>query len=46
MNFKYLPFQCAGNDNETLASYAKANYDFYYVEPIEEFIVWKEACLQ
>ena len=43
MNFKHLPFQCTGNDNETLASYAKGNYDFYDVEPIEEFIAWKGA---
>ena len=35
MNFKHLPFQCDGNDNETLASYAKENYDFYDVELIE-----------
>ena len=43
MNFKHLPFQCAGNDNETFASYAKGNYDFYDEELIEEFIAWKGA---
>ena len=38
LNFEHLPFQCACNANETLSSYAKGNYDFYDVEPIEEFI--------
>ena len=28
MNCKHLPFQCAGNDNETLASYAKETMIF------------------
>ena len=42
-NFKHLHFQCACNVNETLASYAKGNYDFYDVEQIEEFIAWKGA---
>ena len=41
--FKHLPFQCACNDNETIASYVKGNYDFDDVEQIEEFIAWKGA---
>ena len=36
-------FQCACNDTEILASYAKGNYDFYDVERIEEFVAWKGA---
>jgi hypothetical protein len=43
MRYKHLPFQCEYNDNETLASYVKGNYDFYDVEQIEEFIAWKGA---
>src|SRR4051812_27180966 len=31
-------FQCEYNDDETLSSYAKRNYDFYDAEPIEEFV--------
>ena len=42
-DYKHLTFQCACNANETLSSYAKGNYDFYDVEPIEEFIAWKGA---
>ena len=30
----HLPFQCKFNDNKTLASYAKGNYDYYDVEKI------------
>ena len=41
--FKHLPFQCACNDNETLASYDKRNYDFYDDEQIEEFVAFKGA---
>src|SRR3954463_9260483 len=29
MRDKHLAFQCVYNDDETLASYAKGNYDFY-----------------
>ena len=29
---KHLPFQCDYNDNETLAAYAKGNYDFGNLE--------------
>src|SRR3954465_8266613 len=36
--FKYFPFQCWCNDNETLASYAKDHYDFFDVAQIEEFV--------
>ena len=43
LNFEHLPFQCACNDTEILASYAKGNYDFYDVEQIEEFGAWKGA---
>ena len=43
LNFEHLPFQCACNDTEILASYAKGNYDFYDVEQIEEFVAWKGA---
>ena len=32
---KHLPFQCDYNDDETLASYAKGNYDFVNLENIE-----------
>ena len=41
--YKHLPFQCEYNDNDTIASYARGNYDFYDVEQIEEFIAWKGA---
>jgi len=40
---KHLPFQCDYNDNETLAAYAKGNYDFDNLEQIEEFVVFKGA---
>ena len=40
---KHLPFQCDYNDNETLAAYAKGNYDFGNLERIEEFFVFKGA---
>ena len=40
---KHLPFQCDYNDNETLAAYAKGNYDFVNLEQIEEFFVFKGA---
>src|SRR3954463_1368403 len=43
MMFKHLPFQCWCNDNETLASYTKGHYDFFDVEQIEEFVVFKGA---
>ena len=43
MMFQHLPFQCWCNDNETLASYAKDRYDFFDVEQIEEFVVFKGA---
>ena len=41
--FKHLPFQCWCNDNETLVSYTKGNYDFFVVEQIEEVVVFKGA---
>src|ERR1043165_7167486 len=43
MRHKHLAFQCEYNEDETLASYAKRNYDFYDVELIEEFIAFKGA---
>src|SRR4051812_39560725 len=43
MRHKHLDFQCEYNDDETLASYAKGNYDFYDAEQIEEFVVFKGA---
>src|SRR3954469_6775094 len=41
--YKHLPFQCEYNDNVTIYSYVKGNYEFYDVEQIEEFIAWKGA---
>ena len=41
MRHKHLAFQCEYNDDETLASYAKGNYDFYDAEQIEEFVAFK-----
>src|SRR3954462_4129511 len=43
MRYKHLAFQCEYNDDETLASYAKRNYDFYDEEQIEEFAIFKGA---
>src|ERR1051325_3836483 len=43
MRNKHLAFQCEYNDDETLASYAKGNYDFYDAEQIEEFVIFKAA---
>ena len=43
MRHKHLSLQCEYNDDETLASYAKRNYDFYDVEQIEEFVAFKGA---
>ena len=43
MRHKQLAFQCEYNDDETLASYAKGNYDFYDAEQIEEFFAYKGA---
>src|SRR3954466_3884957 len=43
MRHKHLAFQCEYNDDETLASYAKGNYDFYDAEQIEEFGGFKGA---
>ena len=40
---KHLPFQCDYNDNETLVSYAKRNYDFDNHEQIEEFVAFMGA---
>ena len=40
---KHLPLQCDYNDDETLASYDKRNYDFVNLEKIEEFVVFKGA---
>jgi hypothetical protein len=42
-SYKHLPFQCEYNDNVTISSDVKGNYDFYDVEQIEEFIAWKGA---
>src|ERR1044072_3205855 len=36
MRHKHLAFQCEYNEDETLASYAKRNYDFYDAEQIEQ----------
>src|SRR3954462_13353269 len=41
--YKHLPFQCEYNDNVTISSYVKGNYDFDHVEQIEEFIAFKGA---
>src|SRR4051812_41595654 len=43
MRHKHLAFECEYNDDETLASYAKGNYDFYDEEQIEEFFAFKGA---
>src|SRR3954463_6287475 len=43
MRHKHLAFQCEYNDDETLASYAKVNYDFYDAKKIEEFVAFKGA---
>src|SRR4051812_21801359 len=43
MRHKHLDFQCEYNDDETLASYAKGNYDFCDAEQIEEFVAFKGA---
>src|ERR1041384_6224937 len=43
MRHKHLAFQCEYNDDETLASYAKGNYDFYDAEQIEEVVIFKGA---
>src|SRR4051812_17855566 len=42
MSHKHLALQCEYNDDDTLASYAKGNYDFYD-EQIEEFVAFKGA---
>src|SRR3954468_3750416 len=36
---KHLAFQCEYNDNETLASYGKRNYDFYDAEEIKNLLL-------
>src|SRR4051794_13212314 len=41
--YKHLPFQCEYNDNVTISSYVKGNYEFYDMEQIEEFVVFKGA---
>src|SRR3954467_13471751 len=43
MRHKHRAVQCEYNDDETLASYAKRNYDFYDAEEIEEFVAYKGA---
>ena len=43
MRHIHLAFQCEYNDDETLASYAKGNYDFYDTEQIEELVAFKGA---
>src|ERR1041385_1543009 len=43
MRHKHLDFQCEYNDDATLASYAKRNYDFDDAEQIEEFVIYKGA---
>src|SRR4051812_31280910 len=41
MRHKHLAFQCEYNKDETLASYAKRNCDFYDAEQIEKFVAFK-----
>src|SRR4051812_30975958 len=41
--YKHLPFQCEYNDNVTISSYVKGNFEFYDGEQIEEFIACKGA---
>src|SRR4051812_26650989 len=43
MRHKHLAFQCEYNEDETVASYAKGNYDLYDAERIEEFVAFKGA---
>ena len=43
---KHLPFQCEYTDNETLAAYAKGNYDFGNLEQIEEFFLFLRVPLK
>src|SRR3954468_24426595 len=43
LRHKHIAFQCEYNDDETLASYAKGNYDFYDAGQIEEFVAFKGA---
>src|ERR1043165_6752715 len=43
MSHKHLAFQCEYSEDETLASYAKRNYDFYDAALIEEFVAFKGA---
>src|ERR1043165_7170982 len=43
MRHKHLAFQCEYNEDETLASYVKRNYDFYDAEQIEGFVAFKGA---
>ena len=33
-----LPFQCDYNDNETLAAYAKGNYDFIILNKLKNLL--------
>src|ERR1041385_4080345 len=40
MRHKHLAFQCEYNDDETLDSYTKRNYDFDDAEQIEEFFAY------
>src|ERR1041384_4711086 len=43
MRRKHLAFQSEYNEDETLAYYAKRNYDFYDAKEIEEFVAYKGA---
>src|ERR1043165_3470893 len=43
MRHKHLAFQCEYNEDETLASYARGNYDFFDAELIEEVVIFKGA---
>ena len=43
MTHKHLAFQCEYNEDETLASYAKGNYDFYDAEQKEAFVSFNGA---
>src|SRR3954447_21764436 len=43
MRHNHLAFQCEYNYDETIAYYAKENYDFYDAEQIEEFVAFKGA---
>ena len=39
MRQNHLAFQCEYNEDETLASYAKENYDFYDAEQLKNLLL-------